>query len=365
MEYGFNLTATRQAARIRENRIELNSLFWSVFWTKAAIGVAAGIVVAIFVRFVPTLNVLSDSIFLACAGAFIAAFFPTWLLQGLENFKSLALVNSLWKIINGVFIVFLIRSPSQIPLLLGFCAATSLLFVVLAHLPALDSFSARMELPTLGIIQNQLSEGLKVFLSQVGFLLYANTNVFLLSVLSDQFSVGAYAIAEKIIRAASMMTYAISQAIFPISTRKFSQDALEGLLFIQKALSLSTPLVFGGCVILFAFPSEIVRLASGEANDIASQSLRILAFAPLSIFLANTFGSQILLSKGKDNDYLAGTLISGVFSLALQSLLLIPKFSALGASAGLFISETIILLFYVYRVNKYFGEIYFRKRHSA
>ncbi|MDU4094337.1 MAG: oligosaccharide flippase family protein, partial [Pantoea sp.] len=40
-DYGFNLTATQQVAKKRDNKIELSVLFWNVIWSKCFLAAVA------------------------------------------------------------------------------------------------------------------------------------------------------------------------------------------------------------------------------------------------------------------------------------------------------------------------------------
>lgn len=347
MEYGFGLSATRDVARIRGSKDLLADLFWSVTWTKLAIGVVACLLLFLIVLIIPSLRRDAGLHAWACAGACASAFFPTWLLQGMEKMKELARLSIVSKLINAGFVFAFVHLPEHLLRLLVWTFFVNAIMVVYAHWVALQGRFLEIRKPTWGMVFEQLRSGLGVFLSQVGFLMYANTNMIVLSAWHSPEVVGIYAIAEKIMRASAMMTYAISQAIFPVSARKFAESKSVGELFLRQVVRVSLLPVSIGCFLLFALAGEVIRLFSGVDAAGSVAVLRLFSLIPLSIYLCNIYGSQILLNLGKDRLYFIGTIASGIFAVAMQQLL-IPAFGANGAAICLGLAELVLLLLYMF-----------------
>jgi PST family polysaccharide transporter len=348
MEYGFGLSASRDIAKAKGNSEIISKLFWAVTWTKILIGLVAFVVVAGVILAMPSLRQNWQINMVACASSACSAFFPIWLLQGLEKMKGLASLTVATKIINAGFIFIVISHREDILKLVAWTVFVNLLSAVLGHYLAFKGEWPKLLIPSRREIQAQLVSGFSVFLSQLGFLLYANTNLIMLSIWYDAKIIGMYAIAEKIMRAAAMMTYAISQAIYPVSSKKFANSIQEGEVFLRRVLAISSPPILIGCVFLCLAAPYIVQLISGTAPSKmtgAINALRLLSILPISIFICNMYGSQILLAIGKDREYFFGTLTSGGVAIAFQ-LILIPNFGINGAALSLVAAELGLLLFY-------------------
>lgn len=54
VDFGFNLSATRRIAQVRDNREELTRVFWSVFWAKLVLLAGALLLLAVLLLAVPT-----------------------------------------------------------------------------------------------------------------------------------------------------------------------------------------------------------------------------------------------------------------------------------------------------------------------
>lgn len=347
MEYGFALSGTREVARNRDDNDALLDLFWSVTWTKIAIGLASVVVLAVVVLVVPSLRAQAGLMALAGLGAAVSAFFPTWLLQGLEKMKDLARLSILTRLLNAGFIFLMVHSPQHLWRLLVWAILINLATTTHAHILAFQGTTWRVVPPRWKTIQEQLHSGLGVFLSQVGFLLYANTNLIMLSIWHSPEVVGAYAVAEKIMRAAAMMTYAISQAIYPVSSRVFAESKARGEEFLRKVVKWTFAPIAVGCVLLFLLAGPLIRLFTGASSEEAVSVLRLFAPLPLSIYLCNLFGSQVLLTLGKDREYFTGTLLAGGLAVALQ-FAVVPAFGAQGAALCLVVAEIGLLGVYAW-----------------
>ena len=354
MEYGFGLSASREIAKVSDDSVQMERLFWAVTWTKLLIGITTFVILAGVIFFMPSLHQYWQINMVACLSAACSAFFPIWLLQGQGRMKDLATISIGSKIINAIFMFTFIHQREDIFRLVTWTAIVNFAAACAGHYVAFKERRPRFIVSSIEDIVNQLTSGFSVFMSQIGFLFYANTNLIMLSVWCDAKLVGMYAIAEKIMRAAAMMTYAVSQAIYPVSSRKFANSIREGEQFLRKVLAASIFPIFGGCILLCVGAPYIIQIASGKPPEVmgeAIQSLRILSVLPTSIFVCNMYGSQTLLALGKDREYFLGTVVSGCIAIGLQ-VVLIPRFGANGASICLAVAELSLLVLYGYYARK-------------
>jgi O-antigen/teichoic acid export membrane protein len=75
-----------------------------------------------------------------------------------------------------------------------------------------------------------------------------------------------------------------------------------------------------------------------------------MAFLPLSIFIDNIFGTQILLNVGGKREFTRAAVIAGIVSLFV-SFLVVPTFGEVGTAWVFLIGELLLLALFVIAVR--------------
>ena len=86
-DYGFNLSATRELAIVREDKKKVSEIFNTVMFIKIILTVLSFLIILAIVSLVPKFNNDAD-VYLLTFGIVIGyVLFPTWLFQGMEYMK--------------------------------------------------------------------------------------------------------------------------------------------------------------------------------------------------------------------------------------------------------------------------------------
>lgn len=171
-----------------------------------------------------------------------------------------------------------------------------------------------------------------------------------LSILTTNTAVGLYSAAYKLLEALLVIPTIFSIAILPIFSRFFisSENALE--LSLRKTIKflmiLGIPIAFG--TTLLADRVIMVFLGNGYADSVFI--LQILIWAIPFLFL--TYILKIfLVSINKQYTLLKFTLITLTINVT-SNLLLIPRYSYLGASIATVITEFTLFVICFYYISK-------------
>ena len=183
-------------------------------------------------------------------------------------------------------------------------------------------------------------------------LLYLKTDTLILSLVKSADDVGLYGAAYRIIEVLTTLPFMFAGIILPILTLSwFEQKKDYFALVLQKSFDLmaifSIPIVVG--VLVLAKP--IIVLVAGPDFTVSSLILKILIFAVVAIFLGCMFAHAVIAIE-KQKKMIGFYLFVSLSSIILY-LLVIPKFSYLGAAAITIYSEALIALFSAYIVWKY------------
>jgi polysaccharide transporter, PST family len=350
-DYGFELTATREIAINRGNLQKVSQVFSTVMAIKLGLLLVSLLFLAAVVFTVPRFHVDWPVYFLAFLWVVGHVIFPTWFFLGMEKMKYITIRMVAARTLALLALFAFVHSESDYLLAVGIQTGGYLLAGMLG-LPAIRKVApVSIIIPSRKQMTATLHDGWQVFVSRASTTLFGNSLIFILGLFYGNTMVGYYAIAEKTVRAAINLSYPASTAIYPRVNTLFAEGRTAALSFLRKTL------LFGGLafasvsVALFLGADIAVFLITGEFNGYISMLMRIMAILPLSIFLGNIYGTQILLSLGMKKQFMRAILYAGLFSL-IVSLILVPPFGAVGAAVAFLSAELLVLVLLAVPVHR-------------
>ena len=351
VDYGFNLSATREISIHRNDQNRISNLFCSVFLVKiilvaASCALLTGIIFTI-PRFQPD-KYLFFWLFASVAGSTLM---PTWLFQGLERMAYITIFNLITKVaVTCLYFVF-IKTPADYMWFAYLNSGATCIIGLISFIFAIFTFRINLIIPTFADCKKCLLEGFQIFISQASVTLFTNTNTFILGIYANNQIVGSYAVAEKIVRALISMTGPVGAAIYPRISIMFSESQSRAIRFLKKVL-ISGVIVFGIlCCCLFVFSGSIVFAITGAKSYEIQVLIKIMAFLPLTVFIDNIFGTQIMLNANLQKQFMQIIIAGGILSICLL-MILIPIFNAYGSAISFVTSQFAILSCMIFTVQK-------------
>lgn len=352
-DYGFNLTATREISIHRDNKAKLTEIFSSVMTIKVILMILSIIILSIIVfsfeKFAKDWLVY----YLTFGTVIGQVLFPVWFFQGIERMKYITYLNVISKLIFTLAVFILVHKKDDyiiVPLLTSLGAVIPGLWSLVI---IKKKFGVVFVFQRFENILVYLKEGWHVFLSQLNISLFNQTNVIILGLLTNNTAVGYYSAAEKIMRALAMLQTPITNAIFPYISLKINNNKQLAFNELKKIVIITTIGYFVLLSNIFIFSEHIITFLY-NSNMIGSIIvLKIMSFIPLTIFLNNIFGTQIMLNTGKEKEFFYVLLIGGMVNLILVSILSY-FFSYIGAAISLLLVEIYIMLGMFFCVRKDF-----------
>ena len=114
VDYGFNLTATREVAVHREDLNKLKEIFGSVITIKTILMLLCFMVLLMLVFFVDVFS-LHSKLYLFTFGIVVGqAFFPIWFFQGMEDMKYITYLNVISKSLFTVAIFIFLKEENDV-----------------------------------------------------------------------------------------------------------------------------------------------------------------------------------------------------------------------------------------------------------
>ncbi|WP_271406749.1 flippase [Tenacibaculum soleae] len=344
VDYGFNLTATREVAVHREDLNKLKEIFGSVITIKTILMLLCFIVLLMLVFFVDVFS-LHSKLYLFTFGIVVGqAFFPIWFFQGMEDMKYITYLNVISKSFFTAAIFIFIKEENDVFLVplfnsLGGCFSGIVSLFILKK-----QFNVVFEFQKIEIIKKYLKDSWDVFV--IDFLpnMYNNFSTFLLGFFAPLEFVGFYALASKLIGVLNSFLYVIRNATFPYLNKDSSK-----MQMITK-ITVGVGLLFSVCV--FAFSGFLVPLVFGTTGENSLLYLYILALSPLFLAIAISYGSNRLLILKKDKVMRNITIVYSVIGFII-ALILIPLYGALGAAITIVLTRFIMAILTYKKSMKY------------
>lgn len=341
-DYGFNLSATREAAIYREDDAKKSEIFSSVMSIKLLLCILTFIILLLIVMFIPKFNA-DLMVYILTFGMVIGyMLFPTWFFQAMEYMKYTSILNIIGKVIYTVAIFLFIHNQGDY-LLVPIINSIGLIVVGIAGFYiAVKKFNIKLKIPSVKSIIYHLKEGWYVFISTVAINMYTTTNTFLLGLLTNNTLVGYYSIAEKIVLAANGLLNPISQALYPFVSRKTQDEKDEvNINFIRNLTKLMAiiGLILSAGIFIFAKPIILIIFGNAYANSVIL--LEILSALPFVVALSTVFGVQTMLTHNYKKAFSSITLLGGILNIVL-AVILIFFYQQLGVAISFVVTETFI-----------------------
>ncbi len=183
-------------------------------------------------------------------------------------------------------------------------------------------------------------------------LIYLRADTLILSLFKDSEIVGLYGAAYRMIDVLTTLPFMFAGLILPILTAAWLENNHESFKkILQKSFDfmaiVAIPLVVGSQFLA----SPIMTFIAGRDFTMAGEILRILIFSVAAIFLGTIF-SHAVIAINQQKKMIRFYVFTSISSLAAY-LILIPRYSYLGAAAVTIYSEVMIAIFSAYCIFKY------------
>jgi polysaccharide transporter, PST family len=336
IEFGFNLSATREVSRQRHDRGSCRDVMGGVLGAQALLAVI-GVGLAAFVS--PWIPLLRNQPKMVAAGLVYAVAqgcTPLWFFQGLERLRLAASleIGVKFAALCGVFLF--VRSPEdgwKVVVLQAMAASASTTAGIGL---AIRSFGFRF--PDYALIRNALQRGWPMFVFRSAESVYGIGNTFLLGLFAPAAVVGYFATAEKITKAMFGLLNPIRDSLYPRLSylAASSEQAVAKLARNAIALMVSAGLFLTAT--LFVMAPWFISLLAGPNFAPAVPVLRLYSILPLMLSITHSVGLQWLFPIGRDRVVNRIILGGGCLNLVL-SCLLAPRFGAMGMATSVLLSE--------------------------
>jgi len=339
VDFGFNISATREVSLIRDNKEQLSRFFWTVLFIKLILIITGFLILLLLVYVIPKFR-QEAFVYITTFGMVIGqALFPAWFFQGIEKMRVITIVNVTAKLIFTILIFLWIKGQEQyiyVPVLnsLGYIIAGLLglamsLKYIYFRKPVFTEMNKLMKDSTLLLVSNFSTK------------LYTSANTFILGIFAGNYLAGIYSSMEKLIMAMESMYVPLYQAIFPWLARK---NSLEKRDFIRQIRPYIILVGSSMTLIIIIFADKILNLIYHNPDiNHYSNVFRILSFIGLFAGLGMMYVTLLFPSLKMYKERMKVMLTGGIFNLIL-ALILVQFFNIYGVAVSAVTTEFLIFV---------------------
>jgi len=341
VEYGFDISASRETSRHRNELGLLSELISGVLGAKvllAALCICGAVFSRRFTHHVaPSLALFwSSTIWGVCQGINML-----WYFQGLERMRLAGALEIGGKVVATLSIFVLVHNPDD-----GWkVMAAQCVGCVVAH--GVTVVLAYREVgfvwPTLSSVLNALRLGWSMFLFRAVQGLTGSLNGLVLGWVAPMAVLGQYAGAERISRVFQQGLWPINQALYPNLTKQMRDNRHDAMKMVRLSIFFlgGLGLLFG--LILSLGAPLLVHVVLGDAFHGSIPALRVFALWIPLIALSTVIIFQLLLPNQMDHQFNVVVLTAGLLGFGC-ALLLAPGFQAVGIAWSVVVAQLYTLI---------------------
>jgi polysaccharide transporter, PST family len=356
IDFGFNLSATREVSINRNDKSKITEIYSSVLILKSFLFVISFLFFVILIFMVEKFSNHWELYLITFISLISQILFPVWYFQGIEKMKYITIVNIISKIVFTIAIFVFVQNKNDyilVPLLGGIGAILGGLY---ASYLIKFKFNQSFKFQKINTLLDYFKDGSQFFLSRLSSVGYSNGNTLIIGLLLSPVFVTYYHLANKVVTVILSLFNPVVQTVYPYLSKTFNFKFLLKLISILMILSIVV-LVFG-----YLLDDFISIILMDEVNQLFIDVLQILLILiPISVFYV-MLGAPFLLAKGYKKEFNLSIIYGFLVHIVILSLVYLysinyeisEEYLLLLFAISLIISKLIVLglrMYYV-QINK-------------
>ena len=352
---GIAAYATREAAKIRDNKKELSKFCKEMLIINFISMIISYSILTGCLFFINKLHNYKILILVRSTNIFFTTIGLEWLYRAEEDFKYITLRSLIFKFSGLAFLFLFVKNENDTIAYTIFGILTSVASNIcnLFHSRKYISYTEKCSI--------ELKKHIKYLFTFFGMRLvtslYTILDTSMLGFLSNDIQVGYYAAATKINKLVVGVLTATASVLLPrLVYYKEHNENEKFLKLSEKSISITLLLALPLTIGLFFLSPSLIFIFSGEMFMDAIPAMHIISPIIVTIGVANITGSQILPAIGKEKASLISYIIGASMNITMNALF-IPKLGATGAAIGTLTAETSVTLVQLLFARKYLTRI--------
>lgn len=332
---GLNDYGVRAISRIQDDRKELDRVFSEIWQMQLAVAGTTLLLWFGYIFFVAgeekTISLNLTMMSVSCLCNF------DWCLMGMNEFKPVAVRNTVVKILAAISVFFFVHSADDL-WVYGFVWSLATLLGCLSCGLTLRGRVRYHRVPWKDAMKH-LGPCSVLFISVMAVNIYRTMDKVMVTSISGASENGLYEDAEKIIYCLSGFISAIGTVMMPkVSRMQKEGRTAEIMNHIDRSMDLVICMVSAMAFGVAAVAKEFAPLFYGDDFTYSGILMIPLAFTLIMIGFANVIRTQWVLPQSRDTIFVKSVCSGAVVNL-IANALLIPSMGAMGAVVGTLAAE--------------------------
>lgn len=343
---GFTVYGTREIARIRDNKEELNKVFSEIL-TLNIITVIFFLIVYYIIIFSITKFQNNNKILLIYSINLVLSFSSLeWFYYGIENYEYISKRSLLFKSISVILLFIFVREEKD------FYNYVSIIIFAMGASNILNLINSKKYVKyKFGINLKHIFNAKIFYFQNLLGSVYNVIDVLLLGILSTSVEVGYYTRSKQLIGLLSVFILCFARTIYPRLSNYYITEISEYKRLVNFSFKIISFLNFPFIVGTIFLSEDIMYLFGGENFIGASNSLKIMSLLLFSTIYSVFLDTHISVPSGNEKNTFYGNIGVAICTLSLN-LILLKKYGSSGAAIGICCGELIGFFIQFYRIHR-------------
>jgi O-antigen/teichoic acid export membrane protein len=346
VDYAFEIRGTKEVSANREDREAIMSLLNITLFAKMFLFTVTLLILLALIGLIPFVRQEKTLFLYSMAVVLAQVFNPAWFLQGVENFRTVSLLNICSKTTYVVLVYLMISQEDDyifVNLLLG---GSSLLFNLAGLAYVTSLYRIKFRIPQLDVIRDILKADFSVCMSQLFLSARQHSPLFLAAYLLGYHAAGQFRIIEHILSLYRTSIQMLMRFFYPSLCFKISKDISSGIAYWKQYTKYSLIFIAASLAVLFMFSEEVLVFFNASADTIKKLGFifKIELIIPLLMALSLPL-EQLMFATNRNKAYVRISISVTVVCL-LFLFVAIKTYGILGIIVSLILAEVLFITLY-------------------
>jgi len=346
IDYGFDLSATREVSENRDKKNKLSEIVSSIFMIKMILLLISLLCFILIIFLVPKFRLYSSFYCFWFFTLIGRSYLSMWFFQGMEKMKFVTIIDAMLKITYTVLIFLFVKDEThfyRVPIYYAAGYGIACIFVIRSMI---INFKIQFYLCRLKDAYQYFRSSTNFFLSRLSVSAFSNTNTFVTNMVLGNVYSAYYSAAEKLYRAIVSIYQPITLVLYPYMAKE------KNIRFYRKAMSLIMGLNMVLCIGVYAFSPFIVRVMYGSEFSTSADILRILSIVAMVQVPSILLGYPLLGTMGYSR-WANNSVIAGSFFHIVMIMLMLNTMNVFSIPLLMMVTEFIIMAIRWFGVEKF------------
>lgn len=346
VDFGFDLSGTREISINRNNSSKLSEVFSSILVIKFILFIISLIILVVFLILIPTLKEYWHIHLITFIMVFGNMLLSLFVYQGLEKMKYITILNASIKIFFTLAIFIFIREQNDLPLVVLLNSIAYLTVGIISIIIITRVIKIKFVLPSRSTLVSQCKNSAQFFWSRIAVSLYTTSNTFIIGLFMGPVAAGIFGTADKLFRGVVSLYQPLNNVLYPYIAHS------KNIHLYKKLFKFSTISNLVVVVLVFIFSDFIIKIIFGNGYEESAFLLKMFMIAAIYMMPSILLGYPLLgalgYTKEVNNSVILASILHILFLIALIPILTLKLVALL-----VLLTELFVFIYRYSNVRKY------------